>query len=299
MSCANQTQDILVLNQFKIALGKTDIAAMDLNPRDERLNIFIMSLIRSRKIILIVIPIFILVLVTILFFSRKAQINPVTGTAQHISLTPGQEIELGIESAPQLAIQFGGVSQNDDADEKVKRIGRKLISSSDIAKSPYQFDFHVLADSQSINAFSFPGGQIFITLGLFKKLKTDNEIATILSHQIGHVIGRHASQKLFKTSVFEGIVKSDTVFISKLPPRLILKYLSDFIKLGYDNGEENEADQLGFHYAVRAGFGGNSFLQALTGEPESNPEAKLFFEKHPNFRNRKDKLEEILQKEKN
>jgi len=258
-----------------------------------------MPLTRISKIILIIIPVLILVLVTILFFFRKAQINPVTGTAQHISLTPNQEIELGIESAPQLAIQFGGIYRNDDADEKVKRIGRKLISSSDIAKSPYQFDFHVLADSQSINTFAFPGGQIFITLGLFKKLKTDDGIAAILSHQIGHVVGRHASEKLFKSSVFRGILNSDTVSISELPPRLISKYLSDFVKLNYDDDEENEADQLGLPYAVRAGFNRNSFTDILISKPDSDPEAKLFFDKHPNFLDRKYKLKEVLKNEKN
>ena len=258
-----------------------------------------MSLNRNYKIILLVIPILILVLTSILFFSRKTQINPATGAQQHISLTPDQEIALGIELAPQLAIRFGGIYQNDNADEKIKRIGRKLIASSDIAKSPYQFDFHILSDSQSVNAFALPGGQIFLTLGLFKKLKTDDETAVILSHQIGHVIGRHASGKLFQSSVFEGILNSDTVLVSEFPARSVSKYLSDFLSLNYDEGDENEADQLGFNYEIKAGFSRKLFLNDFMATKNSGTDTNVFFARHSNFINRKEKLEAILQKDKN
>jgi len=244
-----------------------------------------MPLKRSHKILMMS-AVLIIAAVTFLFFSRKAQINPVTGTTQHIALTPDQEIILGIEAAPQLAIQFGGIYQNDDADKKVKTIGRKLVSSSDIAKSPYQFDFHVLADSHTVNAFALPGGQIFITLGLYKKLKTDGEIASILSHQIGHVMGRHASEKLFESSVFEGILNPDTILVSDLPPRIISKYLSDFIALDYNDKEENEADQLGAGYAIRAGFRQDSFSKEFFIEENTSAKFNLLFQRHPNFSNK-------------
>ncbi|WP_090333709.1 M48 family metalloprotease [Dyadobacter koreensis] len=218
--------------------------------------------------------------VTYLLSSRKAQPNPVTGEMQHIIMTPDQEVSLGIEWAPELAIRFGGIYQNGDADKKVKTIGKKLVSSSAIARSPYQFDFHVLADSHTVDAFALPGGQIFLTSGLYKKLKTNDEIAAILSHQIGHVIGRHASEKLFKTSIFVGIVNPDTIVISELPPRLISKYLSDFIKLHYDGQEENEANHLGIGYATQAGFNQGSFSKKFFIEEDTDKELKLFLEKH-------------------
>ncbi|MCF2444655.1 M48 family metalloprotease [Dyadobacter sp. CY345] len=241
---------------------------------------------RSHKF-LIISAVFIIVVMVFLLLSRKAQINPVTGEEQQITLTPDQEITLGIESAPQLAIQFGGIYQKDHADEKIKSIGRILVSSSDIAKSPYQFDFHVLADSHTVDAFALPGGQIFLTLGLYKKLKTNDEIAVILSHQIGHIIGRHASEKLFKSSVFEGISTQDTILVKDFSPRMISKYLSDLITLNYDEEEENEADHLGIGYATQAGFNPDSFSKEFFKEKNSNKKSQLFFDKHCGFLKRK------------
>jgi len=255
-----------------------------------------MPLNRSRRLTFIAVPILILALVTGLYFSRKAQTNPVTGQQQHISLTTEQEIAWGIESAPQLAVRFGGICRDEAANKKLKMIGRKLVASSDIAKSPYQFDFHLLADSISVETFAFPGGQIFVTAGLFKKLKTDEKIAVILSHQIGHVIGRHASARLFKVSIFEEIKKPDTILVADFPPRLIMEYLSEFISLEYNTAEENEADKLGLNSFVRAGFHSNSFLPDFPELKSNIEKSKMFPQKHRNFLNRKEKLT-FLQKE--
>lgn len=255
-----------------------------------------MPVTRSRKIILIVIPILLAVVVIKSFFFRKSQINPVTGTEQYIALTPEQEIRLGIEISPQLAKQFGGMDQNLVEQKRIKRIGRKLISSSVIANSPYQFDFHVLADSQSVNAFAFPGGQIFITKGLLQKLKTEEEIAAVISHQIGHVVGRHASEKLFKSSILQGIISPDTVMVSDFSAGLTSKYLSDFITLDYSEEEENEADILGYNYAVNGRYQSNLLLQDIDIKGRTDTAAKSFFQKHSNFQNRKEKLETVLKK---
>lgn len=56
-------------------------------------------------------------------------------------------------------------------------MGRKLVQSTIASKTPYQYDFHLLADEEVINAFALPGGQVFITAALFNKLKNEDQLA--------------------------------------------------------------------------------------------------------------------------
>lgn len=244
------------------------------------------------KTALIIIPIIAIAAIIYLFIFRKKQINPVTGKAQAISLTPEQEVAVGIACAPQLAAEFGGLYRDRQLQKKIKAIGRKLVASSPAAKSPYQFDFHMLADSQFVNAYALPGGQIFITLGMFKKLKTDNELAAVLSHAIGHVIGRHASEKVFKTKLLQ--TTNDSINLDD-SARLTSKYLSDFMTMTYDDEDEIEADALSIQYMAKAGYDPKAVVSVF----EMLKENFDISVKHPVPTDRIEKMKEAIQKFKN
>src|SRR5690348_8229730 len=95
----------------------------------------------------------------------STKVNPTTGEKQHVTLTSQQEVTLGKQAAPEMEQQFGGLSQNAEARGRVERVGNNILAHSDAAKSPYQYEFHLLADTQTVNAFALPGGQVFITEG--------------------------------------------------------------------------------------------------------------------------------------
>src|SRR5947199_356069 len=80
----------------------------------------------------------------------------------------------------------------------VSEVGRRIVERSDAARSPYvdNFHFHLLNDPRTINAFALPGGQVFITRGLFDRLKNEAQLAGVLGHEIGHVIERHSAQQM-------------------------------------------------------------------------------------------------------
>ena len=79
------------------------------------------------------------------YFSSR-QDNPVTGETQYIDITPEQEIALGLEAAPQMAAEFGGLDENAQDQALLDEIGNRIVQSSPAASSPYQFDFHLLDD---------------------------------------------------------------------------------------------------------------------------------------------------------
>src|SRR5215210_1794906 len=138
------------------------------------------------------------------YFSSR-QDNPVTGETQYIDITPEQEIALGLEAAPQMAAEFGGLDENAQDQALVDEVGNRIVQNSPAGSSPYQFDFHLLDDDQTINAFALPGGQVFITRALYDKLQTEGQLAGVLGHEIGHVVGRHSAEHIAKAELTQGL----------------------------------------------------------------------------------------------
>ena len=102
----------------------------------------------------------VMAIVAFMSYYSKNQVNPITGEKQHIDLTPQQEVAMGLQSAPQMAQEYGGLYNDNEVQQQAKAVGYKLVKQvDDEAKAkgmsiPYQFDFHVLADDQTVNAFA-------------------------------------------------------------------------------------------------------------------------------------------------
>ena len=134
----------------------------------------------------------VIVIISLISYFGHSDFNPVTHKNQHVGgITPRQEESLGLEAAKGMAAQYGGIDSDRRRQELVNQIGHRIIENSDVKESPYHFDFHVLADNKTINAFALPGGQVFITDALFARLKTPGQLAGVLGHEIGHVVDRH------------------------------------------------------------------------------------------------------------
>src|ERR1700724_3338544 len=82
----------------------------------------------------------IIVAVAVFLYFTHTEKNPITGESQHISLTPEQEIRLGIQSAPEMAAKMGGEEPSSDPrTQEVQKIGEKIVAESDAHKGPWRF----------------------------------------------------------------------------------------------------------------------------------------------------------------
>ena len=86
----------------------------------------------------------------------QSSVNEITGETQHISMSPEQEIAMGIQSAPEMAQEMGGLSRNQQAAAIVQQVGQKVVRSSAASHTPYQYDFHLLAGWCSARPFLAP-----------------------------------------------------------------------------------------------------------------------------------------------
>lgn len=184
--------------------------------------------------------------------------NEFTGRVQKLALpTPEEEIAMGLQSAPQMIREFGGESRDPKARALVAQVGQRLINGTAVQSTPYQFQFHLLGDDRTINAFALPGGQIFITAALFSKLESEDQLAGVLGHEIGHVVGRHSNQQMAKTGLINGISQGVGVLLSDgqgTGGMQVAQMLGNIVNMKYGREDENEADTLGVRFLMEAGY---------------------------------------------
>ncbi|GAB3324448.1 M48 family metallopeptidase [Hymenobacter humi] len=229
--------------------------------------------------------------------------NEVTGETQHVNMSADQEIALGLQAAPAMAAQYGGISTNAQARAAVQQVGQKLIASTKAGQTPYKFQFHLLADDKTINAFALPGGQVFITEGLLKNLKTEAQLAGVLAHEVGHVVGRHSAAQVAKSNLTQGLAGAATIASydpdspgSSVAKAAIAAAIAKLISMRFSRNDELEADKLAVDFTPQAGYDPRAMIEVMNilqqqGGRSSTPE---FMSTHPDPGNRIGELEKEI-----
>lgn len=238
-----------------------------------------------------------IVLFAVFKYCSSAETNPYTGKQQHITLTQDQEIAIGLQSAPAMAEQHGGLYPDSKYQAFVDAVGRKLVNNSVAKETGYKYDFHLLADPNTINAFALPGGQVFITYALFSKLDNEDELAGILGHEIGHVVGRHSADRISKQGLTQGILNGVAVGIDPNTAQGAAA-IAQVINMKYGREDELESDDLGVKFMIEAGYDPLQMIKVMeilkeAAGPNRTPE---FQSTHPDPENRIEKIKEAIEK---
>lgn len=238
----------------------------------------------------------VIALIAVVSYFLKTDENPVTGEKQKVSLTVDQEIKLGLQSAPEMIAEFGGEYRDKKLQDYVDRVGNKIVQSTEAGRSPYKFDFHLLADANTVNAFALPGGQIFITYALLSRLKTEDQLAGVLGHEIGHVINRHSAEHIAKQELTQGIIQATDIATGD--PGMISRFVGNMVNMKYGRDDELESDSYGVKYMIEAGYKPEAMIEVMkilkdASGGGSQPE---FMSTHPSPDNRIEKLKEIIAK---
>ncbi len=155
-----------------------------------------------------------------------------------------QENKLGNVFNSMVLNQYS-VIQDNAADTALHQITDRLTQALDSSAYRYQF---VILKSDQINAFTLPGGNIFVFSGLIELTETPEELAAVLAHEIGHAEKRHVVSKLVKELSF-------TVLLSTLSggdPGLVAQILKQIVGNSFGREQENEADRFGMRLLEKA-----------------------------------------------
>ena len=236
-------------------------------------------------------------LFAIIKYCSSAETNPYTGKEQHITISEDQEIAIGLQSAPHMAQQHGGLYKSQEYQDFVDRVGQRLVNNSIALETGYKYDFHLLADEKTINAFALPGGQVFITYALFSKLKNEDQLAGVLGHEIGHVLGRHSADRMSKQGLTQGILSGVAVGFDPSTAQGAAA-IANVINMKYGREDELESDDLGVRFMIKAGYNAEEMIGVMqilksAAGPNRTPE---FQSTHPDPENRIEKIKEAIKK---
>ena len=212
------------------------------------------------------------------------------------SFTPEQEYYIG-RSVGAVVLSKYTAYANTQVNQYINMLGQALAKASDLPEVFGGYHFLVL-ESDDINAFATPGGHIFITRGLIRCCRTEDALAAVLAHEIGHVQLRHGMQAIEKARVTEALTvlaqeglktygSREVAQLTQAFSGAISDIASNMINNGYSRSFEYQADQAALVILRRIGYNPSGLINMLAGmEQKLKPGGLDFAKTHPAPRDR-------------
>lgn len=201
----------------------------------------------------------VLTAVLFMFAISGCATNPVTGLSDLVLMSENQEIALGKQTHPQILEQYS-IYQNPPLQALVDRLGKNLAATSHRDHLAFHFS---LLDSPEVNAFALPGGYIYITRGIIAYMNSEEELAGVLGHEIGHVTARHGVRQHTAQTVTGLLGVLATVATGSREVSDASNILGNAFVRGYGRSHELEADRLGAEYLARTGYDPQLMLKVV------------------------------------
>lgn len=240
-------------------------------------------------------------LLVAVLLAAACSFNPATGRLQLTTVTESEEIALGKENDAQV-VEALGLYDDERLSTVVGEVGAKLATQSERPELPWTFR---VLDDPTVNAFALPGGFVYVTRGLLVHLRSKDELAAVLGHEIGHVTARHTNDRMSQSLLVTVGALTAAVLLensnasdaTKTVAPVVLQVGGQSIVLQYSRDQESEADALGLRYMTREGYDPRAQVQvmeilkaSMTGE-----RGLEFFATHPYPETRIKRLNRLLQ----
>lgn len=196
-----------------------------------------------------------------------------------------EEMAIGESVALEIISTYGGLWKDEAAVRRINLIGKTLGSCSDRPLLNYRFG---ILDSPTVNAFSTPGGWVFLTRGTYEAAENDEQLAGVLAHEITHISRRHALRIISRNEAIAGVLSTAggnsadygafDLGIDKISQTLL--------KFGYDAGSEFDADAGGKWTAASAGYDRDGLANFLLKLQKTESTPAETFSTHPKLAER-------------
>lgn len=193
----------------------------------------------------------------------------------------------------------------------VTKVGLTVVAASDRPELPYYFQVVEARDSQGAqiaNAFSTPGGYIFITRGLLAQLKSEAELAGVLGHEIAHIAEKHALKAIKKQKTMGALTEMGAQVAAEHTSGIAREFaavigpafVNNLFEKGFDRADEYKADAAAARYASKAGYdpkGLITFLHVIESK-EGGRNYSTILRTHPKPQDRIGRLEKLISSKK-
>ncbi len=246
------------------------------------------TLVMSKKLRLLILGL------SLCFFTGCA-VNPITGETQFNLFGPDvtNDMPLGRQWAPKLEKELGGVVEDVGLQNYVDSVGQNI---AEVSHTP-DLEWHFKAlKHDSVNAFALPGGYVYITTGMLKKLNSEAQLAGVFAHESVHVVARHSTVRMSEQ------IGLDILLSAVMPegaPRGVIQATSivrQIVSLKYSRDDERQADDVGLDYMVWAGYNPYATVEVMQMlEKENKVRPVEFLSSHPAPQNRIEYMKQRIQ----
>lgn len=188
----------------------------------------------------------------------RSNFNLATQRQEYTLTSTDKEVEMGRKLARRVEQELKLV-QDEPLQQNVRDIGERLAAVCDRKELVYHF---AVVQDKDVNAFSLPGGYVFINEGLTKETANHDELAAVIAHEIAHIAARHAV-KHYESDLGIQLVQLATMVARQSQAAQGIGLASQAAQLAYARDDELEADRLGVKYMKAAGFKPTAMLTFL------------------------------------
>lgn len=215
------------------------------------------------------------------FAGCATEYNLATEQQETLMYSTAREVQMGDTIAAEFE-KSAKLIHDVDLNEKVSKILDKIVSVCDRKDILYHIK---IIDDDVLNAFSLPGGYVYLNKGLIDRAKNDDELACVIGHEVGHITARHSIKKLQSLYgyTFLKVLTATTTKSADFVKGVDLAFASIFT--GYSQEDEFLSDKLGIKYARKAGYnpeGMAGFLEELEKTQAKEPANQFtYWRTHP------------------
>ena len=210
-----------------------------------------------------------------------SEFNLATGQQETLIYSTEKEERIGLNVAAQLENHYD-ILWDDALQSRLKKILERIEKVCD--RKELVYTIKVIDEEDEINAVSLPGGHVYMFKGLTDKLKTDDELAAVIAHEVGHITARHSMKRLQASHgmllLQLGAIAADE---GSLAQGVGAAYQTAF--LAYSRQDEFQADKLSVKYLQRAGYDVTAIIRVLKMLQEEQrkraPSHVSYFRTHP------------------
>lgn len=246
------------------------------------------------------------VVVVVLGLVAACTVVPETGRRQLMLVSSQEEARMGLSAFEQIK-QEEKLSQDVEAISQVQRVGKRIAASvgRDLENAEWEF---VVFESDELNAFALPGGKVGVYTGLLKLVESDDELATVMGHEIAHVTSRHGAERASQQYAVAGLglATAITMEAKDVDPAKRNAVMAAYglgttvgVMLPYSRLHESEADAIGLRFAAGAGYDPRAaarFWRKMTEANKGRPKPPVLLSSHPADTTRIKNLEELAPK---
>jgi len=229
---------------------------------------------------------------------------PYTGRSQLLLVSEAEEAALGAEAYAE-TLKSARLSQDRAKVDLLRRVGARIAAAAD--KPSFRWEFHLIDDDRTINAWCLPGGKVAFYTGILAVARDEDGIAVVMGHEVAHAIARHGAERMSQGMAVRLGGAALAAALADRPAETRALYSEAYgvgsalgVLLPYSRAHESEADRIGLILMAKAGYDPGHALEfwkrmeEATGGAGAGAGLDAFLRTHPTDAERQRRIREWL-----